>query len=391
MHHLPELDDAIQDLSEVLGQRLVILDAFMRVVGYSIHELAEDRERLSHILAHSDSWPSPRTTKDTHSVEDVPGVGRVLFVRLLGPDQHTVGHLIVRVSVANGAVEIARAVAEIDAHKLGALLAARQRVADEQAERSRRHTVDLVSDNVPQREAAATALLSENILSTARLYCAVAVGVDPRGAGQQDLEKASLAVSLTVRFVNASSTATVVGGTLDDRVGVLIFPRPVVASRLIRILEGPQLTRVRAGIGPLTELSQVYRSFERARLAWRASWLAPDQHPVALNWNDAGLDGTLARLPVEEFTMEDLPAATRDVLDSPKSRGLVPTLEAYLASGGDAQRAAHSLNIHRSTLYYRLDKLRGVIPGDLRDGVLRRELHTGLRIARLAGISLGED
>lgn len=388
MHQLPELDDAVQDLSETLGQRLVLVDALMRVVAYSIHESAEDRERLSRILAHSDSWPSPRTAKDSHSVEEVPGIGTVLFVRFLGPDQHIVGHLVIPLSAADNAVGTAEAVTVTDSRRFGDLLVARTQLADERAARSRLHAVELVSGNAPEREAAAEALLSEKVLSTASRYCAVAIGVDPREAGTQDHEKTTLAVSLTLRFVNETSTATVVGGNRDDHVGVLIFPRPVVAPRLTRILERPQIAQVRAGIGPLTDLGHVYRSFERARLAWRTSWLAPEEHPVVLHWDDAGLDATLARLPVEDFTVEDLPKVARDLLKNVDSPRLVSTLEAYLAAGGDAQRTALTLNIHRSTLYYRLDKLRQIIPGDLRDGLLRRELHTGLRIARLARINV---
>ena len=42
--------------------------------------------------------------------------------------------------------------------------------------------------------------------------------------------------------------------------------------------------------------------------------------------------------------------------------------------------------IHRSTLYYRLDRIRELTGRDLRDGRTRRELHTGIRIAQLAGL-----
>ena len=42
--------------------------------------------------------------------------------------------------------------------------------------------------------------------------------------------------------------------------------------------------------------------------------------------------------------------------------------------------------IHRSTLYYRLDRIRELTGSDLHDGRTRRELHTGIRIAQLAGL-----
>lgn len=66
-----------------------------------------------------------------------------------------------------------------------------------------------------------------------------------------------------------------------------------------------------------------------------------------------------------------------------------PTLEAYLGAGGDARASARALGIHRSTLYYRLTRIRTTTEVDLSDGFARRDLHTGLRVARLARMLTG--
>lgn len=385
MERLPELDDAVQDLSETMGRRLVVIDQSMRVVAYSIHETPEDRRRLFHMLAHSDSWSQPRTTKTPHRIEVVPEIGVLMFLRLVDAQRHIVGHLVVPLAESE-VDEGPSLVAEDAAVHLAGLLQARQHDTADRSVRSYQLTVGLVTGTSRDREVAAEALIAERILSTSDSYCAVALGVDPRGATPLDHEKAVQAVSRTLRFVRETSTATVVGGVLDEQVGVLIFPRPVVVPRLIRILEHPQVAPVRAGVGPLLALDDVHRSFELARLAWRASWLAPDDHEIVTTWDGAGLDATLARMPLENFLLEDLPPSTRDLLTTVDSPDLLATLEMYLSAGGDAQQTARALNIHRSTLYYRLDKLRPVIIGDLSDGTLRRDLHTGLRMARLAGL-----
>ena len=389
MDRFPELDDALQDLSETLDRRLVVVDDSLRVVAYSIHESPEDRARLFHLLTHSDSWPTPATATAPYSVEAVSGLSPTAFVRLLDPQKHIIGHLLVPVSDAAGEPAAPDAVLAA-ADRISELFAARRSETTERMARSHELTRDLVADEEPTRAAAAEALLAERRLSSSPHYCAVALGVDPRSATRLDHEKASQAVARTLRFVRETSTATVVGGTLDDHTGVLVFPRPVVVDRLARILGSPQVTPVRAGVGPLTALADVHRSFAQARLAWRASWLAPADHDVVADWESVGLDGTLARLPVEDFTAADLPPAVRDLLGAVDSPALLSTLETYLDAGGDAQRTARLLHIHRSTLYYRLDKLRAIIDGDLSDGVVRRELHTGLRIARLAGLLPGQ-
>lgn len=390
MIRLPELDDAVQDLSEGVGRRLIVLDASMRVISYSIHESRQDRERLSHVLAHSDTWPAPNTGLVSYSMEQLSELGDVLFVRLVDSAEHIIGHLM---TTLNGREQRDR---EINPADLSALQGGVYRLSrlletwrqDEQVRSSRVHqrTLKLISGDSKAQAAAAEALFTDRMLSASDRYCAVALGVDPRDATQSDHEKATLAVSITLRFVNDTSTATVVGATLDEGIGVLVFPRPVVVSRLTRILKRSPLIGVQAGIGPLSSLENLRESFERARIAWRAAWLDPQQYGVVNTWDGLGIDRIYARLPLEHFTEKDLPESVRRLLSEVDSPILLQTLDMYLVDGGEVQQTAQDLGIHRSTLYYRLDKLKAIIQGDLNDGLLRRELHSGLRIARLAGL-----
>lgn len=386
MQRSPELDDAVQDLAEQLGRRLLVLDQAMKVVAYSIHESPEDRRRLFHLLAHSDSWSRPPTATTPSALADLPEVGRVQFHRLLDSTRHIVGHLVIVLGDAGAEVPVA----EASTDRLAQLLEARQAGSADRLATARSLTADLVVGDDARRKAAAAELLRQGLLSNSDSYCAVALGVDPRGATPVELGQAELAVAATLRFVRESSTATVTGSVLADHIGVLVFPRPVVVARLERILARPQTSAVRAGIGPLAGLTDLHRSFDRARWTWRASWLAPAEHPVVQTWRSVGLDGILARLPLEDFHREDLPALVADLLSQRPSAVLVDTLEAYLAAGGDAKRTAQLLRIHRSTLYYRLDQLRPLLVGDLADGVVRRELHVGLRLARMAGLLPGQ-
>ena len=64
--------------------------------------------------------------------------------------------------------------------------------------------------------------------------------------------------------------------------------------------------------------------------------------------------------------------------------GLVRTLEIYLDFGGNAQKTAARLHIHRTTLYYRLGRIAEVLGMDLDDGLTRLELHLALKSRRLA-------
>ncbi|WP_026927870.1 PucR family transcriptional regulator [Granulicoccus phenolivorans] len=380
MERLPELDDELQQLAESLGFRMVIIDRPGSVVAYSIHETPEDRRRLSYAMTHSDLWPRPETAHRDWVEIELAEMGRTVFHRLLDRDRRIVGHLVI--GGVTGSPDWSRITAP--AEHLGRLLGTWQTASDERMDLARRLVIDLVGPDPELRATAAEALLTDRILSDAPHYSAVVFGLPAGRTADRSLP--GLAARQILRFVNETSTAHVVGGEIAEDLAVLIFPRPVVVTRMTRLLGEPSVAGVRAGIGPLTPLAEVHHSYELARLAWRATCLAPQEHPIVLPWADTGLDGLLARLPLESFGVSDLPPAVVGLLGADVPADLLATLRRFLEAGGDAAATARALDIHRSTLYYRLDKLRNLIPGDLRDGRLRTELLVGLRTAQLAGL-----
>lgn len=380
---MTNLDDALQDLSEAVQRRLVVLDERMRVVAYSIHESEEDRARLSHLLAHSDTWSPPPAGTDGPTLREA-GDGTSWVLLPLRDDRHRVGHLLHVQAKGNPPPEADLLAA--GASRLGLLLSLRTMHAERAAARAQELLGALLRGGSTHAEetAAARALVDEGLVGDADQYCAVVLGVptgDPDGTWA-----ARTAVETTLDFVARTSTATVVGGLVDG-LGVLVFPRPVVRERLERVLGAPGLAEVRAGIGgTVGGLAAVPASHDRARRAWRAACLDPGTHPRVAAWDDLGLDKLLLHLPLERLTAEDLPEPVARLLEDDHRRVDVPTLEAYLAAGGDARATAADLGIHRSTLYYRLTRIRETTGVDLRNGLARRDLHTGLRVARLAGL-----
>ncbi len=61
---------------------------------------------------------------------------------------------------------------------------------------------------------------------------------------------------------------------------------------------------------------------------------------------------------------------------------LLSTLETFLDLAGDVQAVAKHLNLHRSSLYYRLDRIARLAAVDLSDGLVRLELHLALKARR---------
>jgi DNA-binding PucR family transcriptional regulator len=62
---------------------------------------------------------------------------------------------------------------------------------------------------------------------------------------------------------------------------------------------------------------------------------------------------------------------------------LLATLEAFLDLAGDVQAVAKRLNLHRSSLYYRLDRIAKLADVDLADGLVRLDLHLALKARRV--------
>jgi DNA-binding PucR family transcriptional regulator len=64
----------------------------------------------------------------------------------------------------------------------------------------------------------------------------------------------------------------------------------------------------------------------------------------------------------------------------------VATLEVFLDLAGNVKATADALNVHRATLYYRLDRIEQVTGADLDRGEDRLTLHLGIKMARVAGL-----
>ena len=73
------------------------------------------------------------------------------------------------------------------------------------------------------------------------------------------------------------------------------------------------------------------------------------------------------------------------LLGLPEAAPLLRTLETYLELAGSAQATAEALHLHRTSLYYRLQRVELLAGTDLKDGTERLALHLALKVARASG------
>ena len=387
------LDDSVQDLADRLGTPLVVLDLELKVVAYSIHDTAVRRARLGRLLAGS-AAPVTDSVVRVHGLRTATHPVRVpayanheaLVVTPLRHDKRPLGYLYFvddRPSPGRSAAEEASAL-ESACPEIAMLLSLKLAEARHSGEHSRFVLAALLGDSVVERRHAAATLLQEGLIEDVDQYSVLvfrAPDLAPRSVTR-------LAVEETLEFTSRSTTVKIVGAVLGTD-GIVLFPRPVNKTRLGQILASADLEQVTAGVGGVKRsLNEAVDSFHEAQIACRASTLDARRYGRVAFWDDLGLDRLLLQLPLDRLTPNDLPPGVQRLLAAPNGRELASTLETYLDNGGEVQRTAQHLNVHRSTLYYRLDRIREVTGCELSDGVTRLDLHAGLRVARLSALWL---
>jgi DNA-binding PucR family transcriptional regulator len=96
------------------------------------------------------------------------------------------------------------------------------------------------------------------------------------------------------------------------------------------------------------------------------------------------LDAGDGRPEVREFVQEWLGKLL--TYDRDHDAELVKTLTRYLDAGGNYDQTAQLLNIHRSTLRYRLSRIREISERDLQDVDTRLNFHLATKIVNVTGI-----
>ena len=145
--------------------------------------------------------------------------------------------------------------------------------------------------------------------------------------------------------------------------------------------------RLVAGIGDAAPLTEAHRSHRQALLAARATALAGGWGPVGL-WEEIGVYGQLLQLAEDYSSDIAVPSAVRRLFAEDPTGAPTQTARTFLDSAGNTAVTAARLRIHRSTLYYRLNKIERITGLSLEDGVNRLTLHLGLKVAEFCAHGL---
>ncbi|WP_370935035.1 PucR family transcriptional regulator [Amycolatopsis sp. cg13] len=380
------LEGQVQAYADRLGRPVIVFDVDFTVIAFSVHDQDVDHARLAIILSHKGSSRARESIRD-YRVGQAQDPVRIPPLdggqsRLVAPVRHEgrlVGYLSSTIPEDDDSAYADDDELRDRRAQIGLLLAAMALGNREDEDRARRLLTALLEGNDDQRVRAADELLASGLLSPVPHYTVISIATPPRA--EPSSATLRLVLDRALSSIPVFPTLKAVGAVLGSE-AILLVPYEIDTERLSALLAQPAFSGLHAGVGGAhAPLSDVHRSLREARIALRGG----DTGCVA-HWSELGLDRLLLQLPLDDLAPADLPDAVRRLLDAQSGPDLAQTLETYLDCGCDAQRTALTLHVHRSTLYYRLDRVRAVADVDLADGKVRRELHTGLRIATLAGL-----
>ncbi|WP_286901975.1 PucR family transcriptional regulator ligand-binding domain-containing protein [Thermocrispum sp.] len=142
---------------------------------------------------------------------------------------------------------------------------------------------------------------------------------------------------------------------------------------------------LRAGVSRTCTAAQLPEAIRQARTAAAAA--ASRETATVLTFDGLGVLRLLASLSqgpeLSRYVEDELGALLAH--DASTANPLLPTLRAYLACDGNKSQAAEKLFVQRRTLYYRLERLEGLLGKSLEDPETRQGLALAVRALDFLG------
>lgn len=378
----PELQDIVDEAALVLDGSALLEDRQFTLIAFSNQVGPIDEVRQASVLHKSMpathvAWFEQFHLTDSDKPREIPGDReRGILPRVCFPVR------------AGGGVQGFLWV--IDNHPADqqrhARLQAVQRLADragpylEYLTRQRLQDATLVSDllgaDVDRRHRAVMTLVDDGRLrsETSNATCIVVGCWAERDPGRRQVS----AHSLPRQVIASEAEQTLTLLVPDTRRDIDTLAR-VARDRFRESLPADGKQRVTAGIGPTLPALRARDSWLRARIAARSTARLAEDSTVQ-SWDDVGVLRVLACAPDSELRAELITPRMRQLITE-CDPATMATLLVYLDNCGRAQQTAQQLQIHRQTLYYRLNKIEQISGFDLTDGRQRTAVHAALLIA----------
>jgi PucR-like helix-turn-helix protein/diguanylate cyclase with GGDEF domain len=403
-----ELQRLVDALGHKIQRNVTLDDARMRQLAFSSHEygpvdqlrqqsIFQQREVSADVLAWTQA-AGARTAVEPFRPPIDPRIG-CLHQRLVVPVRRQ-GALVGYVWIVEGEVGLTDDELEtvLNTRDTLAVVLHRDQLADELTKSGARELTReliLAGDSAARRHAAAELVDAGYFVATEPVYVVV-ITLHADGPGLSESERGVLTGWLDRIERRLSDRRHVSLVRREHGLLLLSDKDPIFGGKekvtLVRDLLSGIMADLPgsdpyAGIGGLAgDLTDAHSSYETAERAARVGRITEGIGRVVCH-DDLGVYGLLTRIPSRELDETCLPPGLLRLIGSgPKGAQLVDTLEAFLENAGDVQATAERLFVHRTTLYYRLQRIEELTGVRLSDGERRLEYHLGLKIARLLGL-----
>lgn len=385
-----ELEQLVDDLADRLQRSVVVDDPTIRLIYSSRHFGDEDPQRIRAVLQHDvggaatahilgrgvETWSAPAPIP----ARDDLGMAR-RWCAPLRWHGHFLGVLMV-IDADASLTEAQRAdIAECGLTISGLLY------RDSASGPSRRETVvaDAVSGDSARRAGGLTALHDDDSFRDSGA-CTVST---VRAVGDLDPIRIEAVLRSILHILTRTRVATV-AYTVRGGQAVLLQVGPSAGAEAVALAEavcergsatigGPVVGGVS---GQRPDLGSAWEALRDSEIAAEAAARVPGLGAVG-RYDELGSYAVLLRLPESALTAALLPPQLRTLRDNDPNGTLTDTLAAYLDHAGNSPRTAAALHIHRTSLYYRLGRIRELTGADLDDGKTRLTLQLGLTLLPL--------
>ena len=398
---MDELHRVAQALADKTGRAIAIDDPQMNLICHTAHDDSVDRHRVASVMRMRapDEVVAHALAQGIATADApvrVPGLPEIeLLPRLCFPVrcQGLLFGFLWIIEPEGGLSPEHHEAAVASAAEAGQVLYRERLVDDLRDSRERELLRDLISDDPAVSSAAADLLVDEEMLPAGGHLSVLVVQVS--SSEREDLRttmhsvlrragrRATPLVSLSMARAGGRGVLLLAGRRTPTAVelrGVAEQLRDELTKQLGDTAE------VRVGIGPVGEgASHASTSARRAREA-----LAVTEKVIGFGtvtaWDELGVYRLLVQLPLSELPDDAIPDGLRVLMDQDAEGTLVETLETWLDEGCDSRNTVARLQVHRTSLYYRLGRIEEITGMSLNSGAVRLDLHLGLKLARLQGL-----
>ncbi|MFJ8535523.1 PucR family transcriptional regulator [Streptomyces sp. NPDC093591] len=388
----------VDELAEELGRSVAIDDPLVRMICTSRHFGDEDpvrvrtllqgradREAIRYVLAQGVAqWSKPGFVDGRDDLGLLPR-----YVVPLRERGHLLGLMMIVVPQQVLTEQETKAIARA-ARAMTAQMYAEHLAADTEESDARDLLLELLGTSPAARDAARQRALDRGLL---RETPYVGVSVIQVSRSQEPPGQIEVALRGAVEgFLRTRSAHGIMAIEQDRAILLQVRDRPPGPDEL-----GEQSRRVIDALGTFLDasaapvvgiggcqagLADVWTSYEQALVAVRAARRLPALKGVG-DWEELGEFAVLLQLPEHALNESLIPKPLRTLTEASGDPRLRDTLRCFLENAGSIPRTADALQLHRTSLYYRLRQIQEITGLDLDNGADRLILHMGLRIEEL--------